>query len=230
MEYTEAHPSFGVVQISRGHGGDITLFDSSIKHNDTVTLTVMHAERNRGLHRDWINSKGHIVEVEMSNEQFAAMITHLNSGDGTPCTLRSIEGKRIPRAAYVNPNTEFREEFNQEARGVGHALDAVVSDVEALLMDKRLSVGAVRSVLSRLKSVRQEIVANMPFVAQQFAEHMEHVVTEAKTEVEAFVTNTIHRAGLEAMRKEVGLSLGLPPTGLPPALDDKQENGCPKTV
>jgi hypothetical protein len=221
MEYTETHPSFGVVQISRGHGGDITLFDSSITHNDTISLTICHAERNRGLHRDWIHSKEHIVEVEMSNEQFAAMITHLNSGDGTPCTLRSIGGKRIPRASYVNPNTEFREEFNREARGVGHSLDAVVSNLEAQLAGGRLSVKDIRLVLQQLKMVRQEIVANMPFVAKQFAEHMEHVVTEAKTEVEAFVTNTIHRTGLEAMREKSGLSGGLLSLNLPPELEEE---------
>lgn len=209
-DYTETHPSFGVVQISRGHGSDITLFGSSIKHNDVITLTVLHAERNRGLHRDWIHSKQHIVEVEMSNEQFAAMITHLNSGDGTPCTLRSIEGQRIPRAAYVNPNTEFREEFNDKAREVGKALDSVISDFERQLSAGRLSVTAMRDILGRLQSARQNVVANMPFVADQFATHMEHVVTEAKSAVEDFVATSIERAGLRAMGEQLKASPEVP--------------------
>jgi hypothetical protein len=197
--YTETHPAFGTVTIGRGHGGDMTFFGSSIKHNECITLTVRHAERHRGLHRDRVHSTAQIVEVEMSNEQFASMITHLNDGDGTPCTLRQIEGKSVPRVAYVNPNTEFREEFAAKARSVGSKLDAVVMGFERLLSDGRPPMTALRLLLERLKSAQQDVQANMPFVTTQFAEHMEHVVTEAKAEVEAFVTSAVRRAGMEAL-------------------------------
>ena len=204
-EYTESHPAFGVVQISRGQGGDSTFFDSSIKHHESIRLVIAHATRQRGLHRDWIHSTEEIVEVAMSTEQFAAMITQLNVGDGTPCTLTSIEGKRVPRLTYVNPNTAFREEFNEKARTVGDDLNLVVAHLEMQLKQPRLSVMAVRGILQELKMIRQQIQANMPFVATQFAEHMEHVVTEAKAEVEAFVTNAVQRAGLEAMQEKINL-------------------------
>ena len=41
--------------------------------------------------------------------------------------------------------------------------------------------------------------SNIPYLAEQFAEQMDKTVTEAKAEVEAYVTQTIQRTGLDAL-------------------------------
>jgi hypothetical protein len=198
-ETIEQHPSYAVVQISRASGTSRVLFDSSIKHGETITLSICRAERQRGLHQHWIHAKQELIEVEMSTEQFAQMVTHLNQGAGTPCTLRRLNWERIPDPPYNNPNTLFREEFKKDAARVGGELDEVIDDLQALIVDRKATMTSMREILGKMKMVRQAIMSNMPFVASQFDRHMEHTMTEAKAAVEAFATAMVIKSGLAAM-------------------------------
>ena len=137
----------------------------------------------------------------MSSEQFASMITSMNVGDGVACTIMSIEGQRVSRLPYTNPNTEYVSEFGARMKTLGSIMDDVLKDLEyQLTQPPRLSVLAVRSIFERMQRIRQEIAENFPFVAQQFQRHMEHVVTQSKAEVEAFVTQAVQKTGLQALQ------------------------------
>lgn len=195
----EQHPSYAVVSISRTSGTSRVLFDSSIKHGETITLSISRAERHRELNRHWVFGKKELIEVEMSPEQFAQMVTHLNQGSGTSCTLRRLDMKRIPDPPYINPNTQFREEFKKDVAEVGGKLDEVINALQQCVVDRKTSMTVMREILGMMKGVRQEIVSNMPFVASQFDRHMEHTVTEAKAAVESFMTSMIMQKGLEAI-------------------------------
>jgi len=61
----------------------------------------------------------------------------------------------------------------------------------------------LRKLQSQIKSVRELLPANVNFVMEQFREHMDNVVTDAKSEIEGFVTGHIQRTGLEALKGQV---------------------------
>jgi len=79
-------------------------------HNET-------AEKERHLNRDWFHKKKHLIEVEMSQTQFAEMITSLNVGDGVPCTIRYLPDKhRIEDPPDTSQRQIFENEFKQEIK------------------------------------------------------------------------------------------------------------------
>jgi hypothetical protein len=91
----EIHPSFGLVSISRVSGSR-RLFESPFEHQHYITLSISRADRSRtDLHYNHIMPCGEIVEVAMSEVQFAQMVTSLNMGVGTPCTISHLDGEMV---------------------------------------------------------------------------------------------------------------------------------------
>ena len=105
---THEHPSYGVISFSRTYGGEKNLFGSSIKHQNTIRMKVSHAKLERRLNEDHVYEKDKIIEVEMSEAQFAQAITSLNSAAGVPVTLlyTQKEGK-IPPCNFSNKRETF---------------------------------------------------------------------------------------------------------------------------
>jgi len=85
------HPSYGTVMFTRTHcgGGREKLFGSAItNHFTTVKLTIREAELRHKYHEDRIWGDRKIIEVELSAAQFVELLTTMNVGTGTPCTIR----------------------------------------------------------------------------------------------------------------------------------------------
>jgi hypothetical protein len=80
------HPAFGNICVSRP-SGSATLFGSELKHQHYVSITINRAEKHRSLHRDWIFGKDTILEISMSESQWATFVASSGMGGGTPCTL-----------------------------------------------------------------------------------------------------------------------------------------------
>ena len=107
------HPSFGMLSFNRTHGGHSNLFGSSIQHNDTIHMVLREGVVTRGLNDDWYVGEDEILEVEMSQSQFAELITSMNVGTGTPCTIKYLRGKgRINEADFINKRQQITNEFN----------------------------------------------------------------------------------------------------------------------
>jgi hypothetical protein len=87
---------------------------------------------------------------------------------------------------------------------------------------KGLSKTRRDEALAELHQLERDLRDRLPFVAKQFAEHMEDVVEKAKIEVNAYVQSTIQRAGLAAIAagEAPPLQLG---TGVPDA--DERDSG-----
>lgn len=98
---TYHHPSFGMLSFSRAHGGHSNLFGSSIQHRDTIHMVLKEGTVSRDLNEDWYFGGPEIVEVEMSQSQFAELITSMNMGSGVPCTIKFIKGHLNRRMPYV---------------------------------------------------------------------------------------------------------------------------------
>ena len=90
---TEKHPAFGTIGVFRT-SGQRHLFGSPLqRHQGYVTIRVNHAEKVRsGRGYYWYFARKNIIEVALSEAQFAQLITSWNVGEGVPCTLDSIPG------------------------------------------------------------------------------------------------------------------------------------------
>jgi hypothetical protein len=199
-ETVETHESFGTICISRQSGGGLDLFGSSVKHHESITIRISRAERKRALHRDWIHSTTPLVEVVLSPVQFADAITHLNFGDGTPCTLDRVAGKQMPPCPAYTQREQFEKEFEGDVKRVTAEAAEIGKEVVGKLRGKgQLSAADRKELADQIDQLLMHVRSNMPFVHKQFNEAMEKTVGECKGEVEAFITSKVHRLGLEAL-------------------------------
>jgi hypothetical protein len=212
-EKTITHPSFGMVGLSRrSSSGVVPLFASNIQHQHTVTLTIKRAEHNRHLNNDWIHGKEQLIEVELSGSQFAELITSFNMGDGVPCTIRQFNRQSYPDPPYENPVDIFQREFAAEMKNLSVDCKSVVEDSVKMLKEKAtIGKGDREFLMKAMESLVTQINSKMPFISQQFNESMEKTVSQAKNEIETFVTNKIYSLGLDQAKANAALFVeGMP--------------------
>jgi hypothetical protein len=203
MKEYQKHESYGMVRFSRiTSSGQKNLFGSSITHSNTITLTIGRGEVKRDLNREWFFSHEDIVEVEMSENQFAELITTLNAGSGIPCTIRRLEGKGIEDPPYENKRQLFENEFRDDVKKIGANLNTLAVELQQLL-DEKAPTRVFREFVNKVKMVAQDVCANLPFVQKSFNEAIDKTVTEAKSDIEAFVMNKVTSLGIEALKMKV---------------------------
>jgi hypothetical protein len=202
-EFERAHPSYGLVSISRitGGSGARRLFGSPLaNHYGTIRLSIGTAKWIHGLHHDryYGSLRGEHIEVEMSAAQFADMITSLNMGSGTPCTIRCLAGVQIPsppehatEAEHIRDNFEGSlDKYKAKARTYRKKIEELTT---------KLSTKAKDEIRIALDVIEDQLSSNVPFVVKQFQEATTRITSAAKTEVDAFVTGVVRAAGLEAI-------------------------------
>lgn len=209
MREVKNHPSYGVLSMSRcSIGGDgVALFGSSIRHNDTIRLTISKAtlERSDNIDRHYAAAalKDQYVEVEMSYTQFAEAITSLNMGGGVPVTVMSANGQRMEPCPFEDKQKQMRQEFKTMTREITNHLDARTKEIADILDSKKtLSKADREMIMSTFKSASMQIHENMPYVNELFAEQMEKTLTEAKGEFESFIQNKMNSIALAAISEQ----------------------------
>lgn len=188
---TETHPSYGSLQIVRVQGRT-TLFRSSMEHDHYISMRVRHAEVHLdGVHESVNPIDKDIVEIIMSETQFARAITSMNMGVGAPVTIAKIQGECI-----APPLVEDRK------RKVVEGHDKYLDNHEAGIREAARTLEKLRAAKKRptLKEMGELIRAlncqvdnfrvNGDYYREEFARDMEGIVDEARTEIEAHVLAT----------------------------------------
>lgn len=189
------HPAYGQIGASRVSGHSV-LYGSDFRHNGCMRIRIHKSELNRGLSNDWYHEREEIVEVELSEAQWATFVSTPNMGSGTPCTITSIGQRMVPGIPDpINRRQQFQREADKQLTTALAELDALRAEIEAL----KVSDKQKQALRSRVQVARQELASNLGFVADQFGEHMEKVVEHAKIEVEAYLTGAVVRSGLQAL-------------------------------
>lgn len=192
----EKHPAFGLIGANRyqvgGAGGGSILFDSDVRHGHTVGIKVYAAQRRRDLHRDWIGTDNRmpIVEVEMSEAQWASFVSSMGHGDGVPCTIRTAhEDHLIPG---LTPEQRLQESMD-EVRGAADKMMAEIQEAFAAFKEKRSAAN-----LKTLESKINNAAPNVAFTAKSLTEHAENVVQRARFDIEAMAVAAAEHRDLEA--------------------------------
>lgn len=194
------HPSFAQIQVSRINGHRV-MYDSDFNSHNYIGLRISKSELKRDLSHDWHHEKDELIEVCMSEAQWATMVSSLNTS-GTPCTLTYLMGKQIDR---LPEPTDRVNQFNAELSK--HWLHAVeqLTEAQALVATLGLSKAKAAALESILNKAKSNISGNAQFVEKSFNEHMENSVEKAKCEANAYLYHVVQRAGLDA------LTLGIAP-------------------
>lgn len=193
-----SHPAYAQVSIHHVSGLS-DLYGSDFTHQHYVTLSIKRSELQRDLNRDWHFEKEELIEIALSEAQYATMVAAPNR-QGVPCTLQMFDGKGIPglprRDSSRIPNEEFKEKLSETVRTLKEQRDEIEKATAGITKKLR------GQILEPINKAIREIEANTPFLVQSFEEHTETNIERAKVEVNAYVTSTIHRAGLAALQGE----------------------------
>lgn len=219
------HESFGMIGVSRFQGGPNTYFGSSIKHNGGIAIRIRHAELHRDLNRDWVMGRDEIIEVNLSYNQYAEMISNPNSGEGVPCTIRHINRQRMEAPPFESKAELHRKEFAEDMKKISE--DGTLYMKEALdILENKSSISKSdrQTILDAFRMFKQHIESNMPFAQTQFHEQMDQTITEAKAEIEGFIETKLRSIGIDKIKE----SLPALPEGDMLTIDIAQEDGCEK--
>lgn len=202
------HPAFGQIGAYRTSGGHTALYGSDFNHNHYMTIRIARSELHRGLHRDWHHGRAEIIEIALSEAQWATFVSSPNMGSGVPCTIQALEGRTIPGLPDpTNRSDQFRQEMKDKlARSVEKVANTLV-ELDGLGLPK----GKTATLRDTLNGLLTELKSNLPFAAQSFEEHMEDTVEKAKQEVHGYMVGVLQRAGIASLANEtLPLSLSAP--------------------
>jgi hypothetical protein len=191
------HPAFGQIVAHRVSGGHAALYGSDFSHNATMRITISRSQLNRNLSRDWHYARGELIEVEMSEAQWATFISSPNIGSGPPCTIRHIAGEPVPA---LPPAVDRSKQFAGELDGKLKTCIGRLADLQKRMDAMGLPKGKTQELREALGATLRELTANLPFVAQSFGEHVEETVEKAKQEIHGYMQGVISRAGISALQ------------------------------
>lgn len=199
-----SHPAFGSISARRVQGS-AQLFDSELHHQHYVTVSIGRAKIYRdGTQDRAMGEMRDMIEVAMSEAQWATFISSMNVGIGVPCTLRRLDNVGVPQ--IPRPKEPTRRRFER-------ALDATMTKIRDNLVkmsdgiDGAITKTKATALKQGLINAADQLTDNAGFVAEMFIEHMENVTEKAKIEINAYVTATVHTAGLSAIIRASPLSL-----------------------
>jgi hypothetical protein len=194
-DYRYTHPSFAQIGASNVSGSSY-LYGSDFHHQHYVVIRIQKSEMVRNLSNDRNYPRETLVEVALSEAQWATFVSSMNRGEGTQCTLQRVSGKSVPQIPRLESRIgQFRAEGSEAADEAVAAINALRTEIS----ESKLSQKQKDAWISRLNFIEGRTTGNLRFVASQFVEHMEGVVQKAKTEISAFAHNLIHRAGLSKL-------------------------------
>jgi len=197
------HPAFGRVSVSRVNGRS-NLHGSDFTHHSFVTLTISESELHRSLSNDWHFERGQLIQIALSEAQWATLVSSFNTG-GVPCTLEWIRGQgRLPQLPDPKSRADqFGKEFQEDFADALRDLQELAKEIEASGLSKK----KIEALVAKAHSAYKAISSSAPFVADQFGEHMETEMERAKVEIHGYATQLFQRAGMTALASDSPISL-----------------------
>lgn len=193
----QSHPAFGVASVTRREGTPRALFQSDLMHSSTVVLTVQTATRKRELNRDWVHPREELVEIEMSQTQWGALVSSMGRGGGVPVTLRRRESlAQVPGLPYQPRTAESRREVRET---VDRLLSRAKAAMEALdaAEDNKAGVKERRELRNHLRSTLNNAGGNAQFAIDSLTEAAESPVHQAQADIEVIASQAAIAYGIE---------------------------------
>lgn len=203
----ERHPSYGIIQFGRIQcGGDYKLFGSSYNQHPTVIrLTLKRCEVDKsGVTKSYFPREP-LFTVDLSASQFAELLTTINYGSGIPCTIKGLNGESVdPPEDHRTEDQEARDDFGERMRELEARVSTALDDYEDILRQKgRIKKDDREKVLSEVSKFLQDLRSNIPYMIELYNEATDKVKSNAKAEMDAYLSHSIAMTGLSQLESEL---------------------------
>lgn len=197
LDESETHESYGTVQISRCTG-QAELFDVSSPQQHFMTLRINEADLNRSLSSDKVHSRRQLIEIYMSETQFARMVSSVGTS-GVPCTIHRVTGDdknwRDPPPSN-DKGAKLREDLEIHTEYVSNLLKEMDKKLTELANSKRVGKAQIKEVQNLMYQARMTVDENLPFILTQATEQLEGAIDEARANIDAYQQHQAMNLGL----------------------------------
>jgi hypothetical protein len=175
------HPAFGQVTAHRFSSTGTVCYGSSVEHHTGIRLRIHESTQYRALAQDRQHAGRAIVEVVLTEAQWATLVSSLNHGDGVPCTLclrptgplKVLPG--IGESYLTRQRTAHADDLRSMLKTHTDRLRAAAAKVTTKTLHRELSL------------IADALDGAAPFVADKFVAHTETLVEEAKQDIEGYL-------------------------------------------
>ena len=196
------HPAFGMISASRINGSK-NLFGSNVGHSGFVRITIRraHVSESGSVH-EHIHGTQQIAQVDLSEAQWVALISRMNHGDGTPCTITLTEtNHNVPQIKHVPKAEELLHKKAEELGDrVARRADERADRLRKLIME-RVPKKEQEKALLDLDLVLSDSTNTGEFFKKVLRETAEKLTTEARIEIDAMLNGAITNLGLESAQQ-----------------------------
>ena len=197
----QEHESYAVIGASRVTCGGMELFESSIKNTAFIELRIKKAYKYEELGRAWVHGNEEIVAVRLSAARFAEMITSLNHGDGVPCTLVHVNGKRVEMPPeQISESRIIQKEFKKTAQEIMDGIEPLNKRLDEILAKPKIGKSDKIEIKNLQHKMQQHMSSNLPWYAEQFEKSANKAVHKAKMEIDAHVNKVVYDTGIEHLK------------------------------
>ena len=117
--YRENHPAYAMIGASRvsqfGGGGGARLFGSDFGHQHYVTISIRRASLGRSHQSEHAYGEEELIEVALSEAQWATFVSSMNVGHGVQATLTRVrDGDGFHLVPGIDDDTNRQEQFSND--------------------------------------------------------------------------------------------------------------------
>jgi hypothetical protein len=202
-EERQTHESFGQISFHRvSCSGNQQFYGSELPQSHYIQMEVVPSEIIRDLSYDrYFGYRSPIISVRMTAGQFSEMITSMNQGSGTCCTIEQIEDRKIQPMPIQESRKEFmHRKFEERMKMFADTIRSKQQEAKRIVKKKTLSKDDVHNLSHLLEWLTTEVENNIPYFATCFQETMDEVVFEAKLEVENAIQHKINVLGIDSLK------------------------------
>lgn len=194
------HPSYGMAKVSRVTGHFPELFGSEVTNSSAMLLTIQQAEVTQDLGDNWYFGTQKLVEVYFTPIQYAEFISNPNT-EGVPCTLRYVTGKGTIKYRPHSTQLDYSvERVKSIADGMQGKLEGSKQRAREILSQKgTLKASDKKELLNLFESMDREMRDGIPFYTDMVKKNADRMVSEAKIDAEALVTNIHNKVGAKLL-------------------------------
>lgn len=198
MEQITTPDCGAMIQFSRISGQKV-LYGSPFYHQKFIRLRISKAQTYRSFHDNEYMAEniGHrYIEVDLSFSQFAECITSMNIGNGVPCTLYNLMGKEFEQPTIDDNRIKLDDEIKNETTLAIESITELINLIET----EKLTAKVKSRLLNQCHKIVRVLNDHLPFIAQMYAEHLDKLEQQAKTEIAAYCDLAVMQVGLDTLQ------------------------------
>lgn len=199
----DTHESWGMIGLYHAQSSGSELFGSDVTHHNVMNLTIKQGQCARSLGHDWYIGNELLIEISLSANQFADLLTNANVGDGVPCTIRYRKDKGAVEYKPQTPKIEtIYAEADEYAENALASIDESIEKIKALLASGKMPKQAGQEILNSILGARSNLVGGGKDYFKKCArEDVDRMIVEAKREVQSYVDHKIYSTGIQALQE-----------------------------